>query len=103
MGIRVAWDAEGKSVLRVTYEESWNWKDHRIALDAINTLLSTVDHPVDLVVELQDSEPARATNCAVAEVTQSLHENWSGKVVVVSPSRQLAQRVLAATPALAVH
>ena len=103
MGIVVAWDNDEKTVLRVTYEDSWNWKDHRIALDAINALLATVDHPVDLVVELQDSEQAQATEYTVADDPQSLHENWSGKIVVVSPSSQLARRVLEATPALAVR
>ncbi len=100
MGILVAWDNDNKSVLRITYEESWNWKDHRITQDVINTLLSTVDHPVDLVIEIHESEPARITSCAVNEVTQCVHKNWSGKVVVVSPNSQLAERVLAATPAL---
>lgn len=100
MSILVAWDNDAKSVLRITYEESWNWKDHRITQDVVNTLLSTVDHPVDLVFEIQESESARTTDCAIDQVTQCVHENWSGKIVVVSPSSQLAERVLAAAPAL---
>ncbi len=101
MCIRVEWSNEAQTAIRIVYEKGWNWRDHQLALDAVNALLDTVAHPVDLLFELEHSMPqAEDTAWSVAQ-SGPLHPNWSGRLVVVSADEAMARAILEATPALA--
>ncbi|GAB4573161.1 MAG: hypothetical protein Kow0077_14710 [Anaerolineae bacterium] len=101
MSILVEWDNEDQTAIRLGYENTWNWRDHFIALDAVNTLLCTVDHPVDLILDLERSMPLpESTAWHVTRPQVRLHENWSGRTVIISPSGEMARALLQATPAL---
>ncbi|MBN2472781.1 MAG: hypothetical protein JXN59_18805 [Anaerolineae bacterium] len=101
MSILVEWDNVGRTALRLGYENTWNWRDHMLALDAANTLMNTVQHPVDLVLDLQHSMPLpESTTWHVTQPHARLHDNWSGRTIIISPNGELARAMLEAAPAL---
>lgn len=102
MSILVEWDNVEQTAIRLVYESTWNWRDHFLALDAVNTLMNTVQHPVDLVLDLQRSMPLpESTAWHVSQPHKRLHDNWSGRTIIISPDGELARAMLDATPALA--
>jgi len=99
MCISVCWDNNEQTALRIQYAKRWNWRDHGLALDTVNTLLNTVAHKVDLIVDLQESGPLPQTMMIeVARSPQALHPNWSGAVVIITADRDLARLILEVTP-----
>ncbi len=101
MGILVEWDTAEQTAIRLVYENTWNWRDHFLALDAANTLMYTVQHSVDLVLDLHRSMPLpESTTWHVTQPHARLHENWSGRTIIISPDGELARAMLEAAPAL---
>ncbi len=101
MAISVCWDNEEQTALRVVYAERWNWRDHRLALDTVNTLLNTVNHKIDLVLDLQESEPLPQSMLVETIASeQVIHPNWTGTVMIITANRELARAVLDVTPGL---
>lgn len=102
MSIMVEWDNESQTAVRMVYEGTWNWRDHFLALDAVSALMSMVLHPVDLILDLQNSMPlADSTAWHVAHPHKALHECWSGRTTIISPDGEMARVMLNATNALA--
>lgn len=101
MCIRVEWSNEAQTAIRIIYEEGWNWRDHHLALDVVNTLLDTVAHPVDLLFELAHSTPQVEGLAWSAVQGGQLHPNWSGRLAIITADEAMARAILEATPALA--
>ncbi len=100
MGILVEWDNEARTAIRMTYGNTWNWRDHFLALDAVNSLLATVAHPVDLILDLYHSMPLPdSTAWNVTHPSRRLHERWSGRTIILSPNDDLARVILDAMSA----
>lgn len=55
MGIRVEWDNDEKTVIRYVYEERWTWEDFHYARSQVREWLDTVDHRVDVIVDVRNS------------------------------------------------
>jgi len=100
MCIRVEWSSEAQTAIRIIYEEGWNWRDHALALDVVNTLMDTVAHPVDLLLDLEHCVSLPEGPAWPAPQPARLHPNWSGRLIVISPEKELARAILEATPAL---
>ncbi len=102
MAICVEWENKEKTVLRMAYENDWNWRDHRIALDVVRTLMGTSSHPVDLFVDLNNSHTIPADSAHTSEAVHATQRpfpsNWSGRAVVLSGDATLAQAILEALP-----
>jgi hypothetical protein len=52
MAIRVEWDDSDQNALRYTYEGSWNWDEFQQARKQARLLLDTVDHKVDVIIDV---------------------------------------------------
>lgn len=50
--IVAAWDNEEKTIIRVTYGLTWTWDDYFQADQAAQALLDSVDHRVDLILDM---------------------------------------------------
>lgn len=98
MAICVEWENKEKTVLRMAYGNDWNWRDHQIALDVVSTLLSTVSHPVDLIVDLNGSTALPSGSAPERTSKRPLPPNWSGRAVVLSGDPALAQAILDILP-----
>jgi hypothetical protein len=104
MCISVSWDNADQTVLRATYDACWTWRDHAIALDVINTMLDTIAHQSDLILDLQASPTApQPMRVERARAPHALHPNWSGTLIVLTGDSDLAHQILAATPGFQEH
>lgn len=101
MSIFVTWDDDEQTAIRMAYEHYWNWRDHFLALDAVNALLASVDHPVDLILDLQESMPIpESTAWNITRAQKRMHLNWSGRAILITPDGRMARAMLDATPGL---
>ena len=55
MAILVAWENETRNTIRVTYERAWTWDDFTSAKVQIDTLLNSVDYPVNIISDSRES------------------------------------------------
>jgi hypothetical protein len=55
MPIQVQWDNEDKTILRYQYEGAWTWDDLYTALAQGYEWIDTVDHTVDIIIDLRQS------------------------------------------------
>ncbi len=55
-----AWDTDDETVVRVDLTDPWTWKEYDRAIDQACELIKTVDHLVDLIINLTDSQAAPA-------------------------------------------
>jgi hypothetical protein len=95
MGILVEWDNESHTAIRLVYGNTWNWRDHFLALDAASSLMASVQHPVDLILDLRNSMPLpESTTWNVTQSGTRLHEHWSGRTIILSPDDELARVML---------
>lgn len=53
MPFHFKWHDEDKRAMRYFAEGDWNWKDYHQAVRAAAFSLTTVDHPVDSVIDLR--------------------------------------------------
>jgi hypothetical protein len=49
VGIQYVWDDEEKTVIRMYIGEYWDWDDLKAAIENISTLMSEVNHQVDII------------------------------------------------------
>ena len=54
MGIHTAWQDDSQSTIYMQFEPEWNWEDLYAALEQADTLLVSVPHRVDLIIDLRD-------------------------------------------------
>lgn len=57
MGIRVSWDNDEKTIVRHSYNGHWTISDFYNCVDDSARLLHSVDHPVDLIIDMGDCAP----------------------------------------------
>jgi hypothetical protein len=53
MSVHVEWDNPEKTAVRWTYVGRWTWGEYDDALKVANSLLETVDHPVDYITDVR--------------------------------------------------
>ncbi len=83
MGISVNWDNDDKQIILVTYHQPWNWEDFETSLAEISTLLRSVPHMVDLIVDVQDGgELPRDALSRFRRMTEKVPPNQKRLVLV---------------------
>lgn len=84
MPITIAWDNDDKAVLRLTATGRWNWNDFHKNMRVATFWLDTVDHPVEIVVDLSQSDklPAGALGHIRSLGTQ-IHPNGRARLLII--------------------
>lgn len=52
MAVEIIWDNEARTILRIYYSGTWNWEEFDVAQATLLTVLDTVQHPVDLLLDV---------------------------------------------------
>ncbi|MFN8374861.1 MAG: hypothetical protein U0694_18520 [Anaerolineae bacterium] len=53
MSILTNWYNDEKTILYHTYEATWTWNDLYVAVDKAYALLESVDHTVDIIIDMR--------------------------------------------------
>lgn len=56
MAIQVQWDNRQQNVIHVEFESEWTWEQLENTLDQIDQLMSSVNHTVDVIIDLEGSK-----------------------------------------------
>jgi hypothetical protein len=84
MGIEVSWDNEERTIIRHTYQGEWTWEEFLAALEKSNTMLDSVNHLVDCIVDMTNSRQilTSSTTSYHKIAAYSQHPNWGVSVLV---------------------
>ena len=84
MSIDFAWDNDDQTVLRLVATAPWNWNDFHKGMRRATFLLDTVDHPVELIIDLRQSNtlPAGALG-HVRSLGKPLHPNMRTRLIII--------------------
>jgi hypothetical protein len=83
MSIEVDWNSAAQTAVVVTYERPWNWSEFEAATTRVDTLIASVAHTVDIILDIRHAGfPPAGAVAKFREVTTIRHEN-SGKVIMV--------------------
>ncbi|MBZ0301047.1 MAG: hypothetical protein K8J31_14965 [Anaerolineae bacterium] len=83
MPITVAWDDEARTTIAFTYEGHWGWEEFYESVEQSNTLMGSVSHPVDVIINLQNSFLMPQNMLShLARMPKIAHPNTSSIVVV---------------------
>ena len=53
MAIVTRWDNKGKTVILLEFESEWSWDELESAVDKADRLIGSVEHFVDLIIDLE--------------------------------------------------
>lgn len=56
MPASITWDDKSQTVLRYILTGTWTWAEFRLGVDEAVALINSVDHPVDVILDLRNSE-----------------------------------------------
>ena len=56
MAMTVVWDDDARTIVRYDVEGSWTWDDYQDSLVELNSLLDTVDHKVDVIINIRSGK-----------------------------------------------
>jgi hypothetical protein len=84
MPVEFDWDDDSQTTLRFTASPPWNWNDFHKAMRRAAFWLDTVDHDVDILIDLRHSGklPAGALG-HVRSLGVSIHPNSHDRVVII--------------------
>jgi hypothetical protein len=83
MSIQVEWDNEDHRIIRFDYDDKWTWADHFAAVQQSVAMMKTVDHTVDMIINLENSShlpPNALTNIRSTALKGT--PNWRITVLV---------------------
>lgn len=83
MGITVEWDNLEKTIILCTYRDTWTWEEFFWAAQKASALQDTVQHTVDMVLDMRDSAstPSGVTG-KFREIARIHHPNTGIRVLV---------------------
>lgn len=55
MHITVDWDNENRTIIRFQFQRGWTWDNLRAAIGQADDLITSVDHPVNLVIDIREA------------------------------------------------
>jgi len=55
MGIVTRWDNSDKTAILLEFESEWSWENLQAALERADALLISVDHQVDIIIDMEGS------------------------------------------------
>jgi hypothetical protein len=91
MPIEFDWENDDQTVLRLVAIDPWNWNDFHKNMRLATFWLDTVDHPVELIVDLRRSEtlPAGALG-HIRSLGKPLHPNMRSRLVMIGLDASVA-------------
>jgi hypothetical protein len=87
MKINVSWDNDAKTILHYKFAAGWSWNDLREIFNEGYQMLSTVDHPVDVIMDFTEAAmfaPSGAIGQARHVANNPRHENIRLTILVGS-------------------
>lgn len=83
MGVRISWDDENKTIVRLSFEGEWNWQDYYMAVQQSNMMLESVKYKVDIITDFHRSEnlPPQAF-VHLRRALFNVPPNWGSSVIV---------------------
>jgi hypothetical protein len=75
MPISVTWLNPEKTIIHLSYIKPWNWSDFESAVIQANMLLDTVDHPVNMIIQMHDGLPREINPARFRTVFSNFHKN----------------------------
>jgi hypothetical protein len=75
MPITVSWHDASKTIVHLSYLKPWNWPEFETAIVEANALMDTVDHPVDMIVQMHDGLPREISPARFRTIFQHFHRN----------------------------
>jgi hypothetical protein len=84
MSIQATWGSQDKTRIHVTFLGDWDWYDFYAAAGDITRLMMTVNHPVDVIMDMQASKPV-PPDFAVHLGRTALRRPNLGAIVLVQP------------------
>lgn len=104
IGIRCVWDDAGHSVIRAYIGEAWSWHDVSESVQAVVSMMGSVQHQVDLIAIMRPTTPLpdEDTDHLLAEIYRVVPENC-GVFVFVGGNPEMLDMIRAisrAKPAL---
>ena len=82
MPITVNWLDTKNTIVHLSYIKPWNWSDFETALVEANKLMDTVDHPVDMIIQMHDGLPREISPARFRQVFQHFHRNIRSTALV---------------------
>jgi hypothetical protein len=84
MAIQLDWDDSSQQIIRVQVEGRWAWDELEAALRRTITMMDSVLHKVDFIIDVSKSHmlPGGATQAAQNVATPQTHRNEGIKVIV---------------------
>ncbi|HLV34584.1 MAG TPA: hypothetical protein VKY59_05715 [Spirillospora sp.] len=91
MPVEFAWDNDEKTVVRVVATMPWNWNDFHKAMRRASFLLDTVQHDVDLLIDLRQSVklPAGALG-HIRSLGAAIHPNNPDRAAILGLDKSIA-------------
>jgi hypothetical protein len=88
MPITAEWDNEEKTLIRQTYSGRWTWDDVRMTIDKCQQMLDSVDHKVNFISDLRQSQTMLPPGATVqfSWLSNYLRHPKMGKSVIVGAS-----------------
>lgn len=53
MAIATRWDNKKKTIVLLEFESEWSWRELEAAVQAADSLIGSVEHVVDLIIDLE--------------------------------------------------
>ena len=87
MGINTKWDDAKQTRVLVEFETSWSWKELDDAFEAIDKLILSVTHNVDIIIDLEGTSiPKDFMNAAKKILANPERRDNEGNRVVIGAS-----------------
>ena len=87
MTIEVNWDNEKHTIVRYIFQKGWSWDEVDPAFKIADSLMSSVDHKVDVIMDFSPSSllvPKGAFTHAQRALSNARHPNLATTVIVGS-------------------
>ena len=70
MTVQASWDNEDQTIIRTNFVGAWTWGEAHEAADTMNAMMASVDHTVNLIVDVTHS--SRVPQFALKEIRAML-------------------------------
>jgi len=87
MGVSIRWLDDSKIVLSLEFESPWTWEEFSNASEQVNTMLDTLDHVADVIIDFRKSKGLPAGFLSQARKMGSKSHPKRGIVVIVGANR----------------
>ena len=75
MAVSVDWINDEKTIIRIHYTKPWIWAEFETAVKEANALMDTVDHPLDMVIQMDGGLPPAIRASQFRSIFSDFHRN----------------------------